>query len=188
VSGRTFLGVAAAALAIAAGTATAGAGPTGGVGEIDPVDPPTPEYPTDPASPREGVFPVVGRVTYGDGLGSGRGHQGIDLMAKCGKRVVAALPGRVSWIKYQAGGAGHYVVIDGKGRRQDTVYMHLAKRPKVRKGQKVAAGQTLGRVGSTGNTTACHLHFEMWSPAWSAGKPINPKPFLRRWKQAAKRR
>jgi murein DD-endopeptidase MepM/ murein hydrolase activator NlpD len=128
-----------------------------------------------------GVFPVRGHHTYGDGLGAGRGHQGVDVMAKCGKAIVAAQRGRVKYVDYQASGAGHYVVIDGKGRLHDTVYMHLSKRPSVREGERVSAGRKLGRVGMTGNTSACHLHFEMWSPTWSAGKPVDPEPYLRRW-------
>jgi murein DD-endopeptidase MepM/ murein hydrolase activator NlpD len=127
-----------------------------------------------------GVFPVRARHTYGDGLGAGRNHQGQDLMAKCGKRVVAAQPGRVEWVDYNAGGAGNYLVIDGRRRLNDTVYMHLSKRPLVREGQRVSAGQLLGRVGTTGNSSACHLHFEIWS-RWSSGKPLDPEPYLRAW-------
>ena len=138
------------------------------------------EVVTDPQT-TTGVFPVQGRHTYGDGLGAGRNHQGIDLMAKCGKPIVAALPGRVGWVDYNAGGAGNYLVIEGKRRLHDTVYMHLSKKPLVREGQRVSAGQLLGRVGTTGNSSACHLHFEMWSPNWSSGKPLDPEPYLRRW-------
>lgn len=136
---------------------------------------------TDAASTDAGAFPVRGRHTYGDGLGAGRGHQGQDIMAKCGKPVVAALPGRVSYRDYQGSGAGNYAVIDGKRRLHDAVYMHMSKPAKVREGARVSAGDVIGRVGTTGRSTACHLHFEMWMPAWSAGKPVNPKPYLRRW-------
>lgn len=130
------------------------------------------------------AFPVQGRHTYGDGLGAGRGHQGQDIMADCGTRVVAARPGRVRFVDYQASGAGHYVVVKGKGRNDyDYVYMHLLKRLSVRKGERVKAGEQIGRVGSTGRSTACHLHFEMWSaPGWyRGGSIVDPKPFLKRW-------
>jgi len=129
-----------------------------------------------------GEFPIRGKHTYGDGLGAGRGHQGQDLLAKCGKRVVAAQAGRVQMRDYH-GSAGNYVVIDGKGRRDDTVYMHLKTRAKVGKGERVRAGQTIGRVGDTGNAAACHLHFEIWSDPgyYEGGKPIDPEPYLRRW-------
>lgn len=130
----------------------------------------------------EGEFPVRAKHTYGDGLGAGRGHQGQDLLAKCGKPIVAAQPGRVQLRDYD-GAAGNYAVVDGKGRLQDTVYMHMARRASVREGQRVSAGDVIGRVGSTGRSTACHLHFEMWSGAgyYEGGRPINPKPYLRRW-------
>ena len=84
------------------------------------------------------------------------------------------------------GAAGNYVVIDGKGQRPDAVYMHLMRRAEVGKGERVAAGETVGRVGDTGNTSACHLHFELWSDPgyYEGGKPIDPEPFLRRWDRA----
>jgi murein DD-endopeptidase MepM/ murein hydrolase activator NlpD len=148
------------------GASTGGGGATGSSAEVG-----------------SGVFPVRGRHTYGDGLGAGRGHQGQDILAKCGKGVVAALPGRVSYVGYQAGGAGNYAVIHGAAGQPDTVYMHLAERAGVRKRQRVEAGDLLGRVGDTGRATACHLHFEMWSaPGWGKGGGLlDPEPYLRRW-------
>ena len=167
-----------AILAAGAGAAgSGGIGPDGGGGvdadESEPV--PIPEG-------ADGVFPVRGRHTYGDGLGAGRDHQGQDLIAKCGKRVVAVQPGRVEFREYH-GSAGNYVVIDGKGPLVDTAYMHLQEAAYVRKGEAVVAGQTIGRVGTTGNSSTCHLHFEMWSaPGWyDGGRPIDPEPHLRAW-------
>jgi len=172
---RGVLGVASAAAALAmvaagASAAVAASG-SGGVGPDE----------AGGSGSSSGVFPVRAKHSYGDGLGAGRGHQGQDIMAKCGKRVVAAQPGRVEYVDYQGSGAGNYAVIDGKGRLHDTVYMHLLRRAGVRRGQHVDAGDLIGRVGSTGRSTACHLHFEMWSGGWSAGKPINPTPYLKRW-------
>jgi hypothetical protein len=117
-------------------------------------------------------FPVRSRHTYGDGYGaprSGHVHQGQDLLAKCGKRVVAARGGRVQYSGYQSGGAGNYVVIDGRADSHDYVYMHLKKRG-PHKGSRVHTGETIGRVGQTGDATGCHLHFELWSrPGWYEG-------------------
>ena len=61
--------------------------------------------------------------------------------------------------------------------------MHLRERASVRKGQRVAAGDLLGRVGDTGNASACHLHFEVWSNPgyYQGGHPLDPEPFLRGW-------
>jgi len=130
------------------------------------------------------AFPIRGKHTYGDGLGAGRGHQGQDILAGCGKKVVAARAGRVRRVAYQASGAGHYVVVKGKGKgAYDYVYMHMLKRLAVRKGDRLKAGEQIGRVGSTGRSSACHLHFEMWrAPGWyRGGRLTNPKPFLKRW-------
>ncbi len=129
----------------------------------------------------DGRFPILGPHTYGDGLGAGRGHQGQDLLAKCGKPVIAARAGRVRYRDYQGSGAGNYVVV--KGRGYDYVYMHLLRPAKVRKGQRIRAGQRIGQVGSTGRSSACHLHFEMWTkPGWYRGGGIvNPTPSLKRW-------
>ena len=133
----------------------------------------------------DGAFPIQGPHTYGDGLGAGRDHQGQDLMAKCGKPVVAAQAGRVQF-KDSHSSAGNYVVIDGKGGLADTVYMHLREPASVSKGQRVASGETIGRVGDTGNAAACHLHFEMWGGAgwYEGGSPVDPEPHLRRWDRA----
>jgi murein DD-endopeptidase MepM/ murein hydrolase activator NlpD len=172
-AGATIATLSFTALLAAGGALAAG---SGGVGTDDPA--------ADVTS-GNAAFPVRGKHTYGDGFGAGRGHQGQDLLAKCGKRVVAAQPGRIQ-IADSDGGAGNYVVIDGAGKRKDTVYMHLLRRAKVRKGNRVSAGEVIGRVGSTGNSTTCHLHFEIWSGAgyYEGGHPVDPKPRLRRWDRA----
>ena len=129
-----------------------------------------------------GVFPVRAKHSYGDGLGAGRGHQGQDIFARCGKPVVAAKRGRVKLVDYD-GAAGNYVVIAGRRKAKDTVYMHMKAPSKLREGKRVQAGEEVGRVGTTGRATGCHLHFEMWSnPGWyRGGNPIDPKPSLKRW-------
>lgn len=118
-------------------------------------------------------FPIRGRHSYGDGVGaarSGHTHQGQDVMARCGTPVVAARGGRVEWKGYQRGGAGYYLVIDGKKTGHDYVYMHMKGPAKVGRGKSVKTGQLVGGVGSTGAASGCHLHFEEWSaPGWYAG-------------------
>ena len=134
------------------------------------------------SSTSNGVFPVRAKHSYGDGLGAGRGHQGQDIFARCGKPVVTAKRGRVKLVDYD-GAAGNYVVIAGRRKAKDTVYMHLKAPSKLREGSRVQAGENVGRVGTTGRATGCHLHFEMWSnPGWyEGGNPIDPKPSLKRW-------
>ncbi|MBK5096410.1 MAG: M23 family metallopeptidase [Gemmatimonadetes bacterium] len=104
-------------------------------------------------------------------------------MAKCGRPVVAAQPGMVRVKSFQAAGAGNYVVIKDRASGHDYVYMHMRKRLSVTRGERVRAGDLIGRVGSTGRSSACHLHFEMWKlPGWyKGGKLFNPTPFLKRW-------
>ena len=129
------------------------------------------------------IFPVRGKHTYGDGLGAGRGHQGQDVAAACGTKLVAAQGGTVQVNAYQAGGAGYYVVIDTVGSDVDHVYMHLQGPPGLTVGQTVLTGQLFGYVGTTGRSTGCHLHFEMWSgPGWyEGGSVLDPSPSLRAW-------
>lgn len=129
-------------------------------------------------------FPVLGSHSYGDGLGAGRGHQGQDLLANCGLKVVAARAGTVYYNDYQASGAGNYVVINTKGNGgKSNVYMHLIKPSTLKVGEKVKTGDAIGIVGSTGRSSACHLHFEIWSaPGWyQGGTVMDPTPPLKSW-------
>ena len=134
-------------------------------------------------------FPVRGPHNYG-GAGarfgaprSGHTHQGHDVMAACGTKMVAARGGTVQYRGYQASGAGYYLVIDGANTKLDFVYMHLMRPAAVAKGQTVATGQKIGKVGTTGSSSACHLHFENWTgPGWyEGGKPFNPLKNLKYW-------
>jgi murein DD-endopeptidase MepM/ murein hydrolase activator NlpD len=133
-------------------------------------------------------FPVRGKHTYGEGAAAfgavrdGHTHQGQDVFAACGTKLVAARGGVVKLNKYQSA-AGNYLVIDGDGTDVDYVYMHLQKRSPLTKGTRVMTGDTIGRVGDTGDAQGCHLHFEMWSgPGWfTGGKPMNPIAFLKTW-------
>ena len=136
-----------------------------------------------------GVFPLPkGKYTYGDGLGAGRGHEGQDILTKCGEPIVSAQRGRVQTRKYQSA-AGNYIVIDGRGKGKDLMYAHMKKKSKLKVGDKVAMGEQIGKVGDTGDATTCHLHFEMWSnPGWyEGGHPVNPKPNLKKWAKESSR-
>ena len=172
--GAAAIGAALAAMGLGVGMATA-AGGSGGIGTGG-------DDGSTRAASMEGVFPVKGKHTYGDGLGAGRGHEGQDVLARCGKPILSAEPGRVQRNRYQSA-AGNYVVIDGKGKIEDMAYMHLMDPSKLEVGEKVRAGDRIGRVGQTGDATACHLHFEIWSnPGWyEGGSPVDPAPSLHRW-------
>jgi murein DD-endopeptidase MepM/ murein hydrolase activator NlpD len=134
-------------------------------------------------------FPLVGLFAYG-GEGSrfgaprsGHIHQGQDLSAAEGTPIVAPRGGVVETVAYQAGGAGHYVVLDGERQDRDYVFMHLRSGSvRVSRGQRVRTGQRIGDVGTTGSSSGAHLHFEVWVGGWFAGgHPIDPLPLLRAW-------
>jgi murein DD-endopeptidase MepM/ murein hydrolase activator NlpD len=136
----------------------------------------------------DNIFPVRGPHDFGGAgadFGSGRAghsHQGHDVFAKCGTRMVAARGGRVQFKQYHAA-AGHYLVIDGDGTDVDYAYMHLDQPSPFGAGDRVYTGQTIGAVGDSGNARGCHLHFELWSgPGWyDGGKPFDPLPSLTAW-------
>jgi murein DD-endopeptidase MepM/ murein hydrolase activator NlpD len=130
------------------------------------------------------AFPIDGEWEWGKGetgFGDrGGAHDGEDVFADCGTPLVAARPGKVVF-KDSDGSAGNYLVI--RGEDEDFVYMHLQAAARVDKGDAVAAGESLGAVGRTGNASACHLHFEIWtSPGWyEGGHARDPRPDLERW-------
>lgn len=132
------------------------------------------------------LFPIRGRHNLGytstNQFGGGRGHQGIDMFARCGTRLAAARGGRVQYAGYHAR-AGYYAVIDGRSTGIDYVYMHMNARALVSTGQRVVTGQKIGEVGDSGNADGCHTHFETWAaPGWyEGGKPFDPKPLLTLW-------
>jgi murein DD-endopeptidase MepM/ murein hydrolase activator NlpD len=134
------------------------------------------------------AFPVLGPHDFGDAgarfgaARSGHTHEGQDVMADCGTPLVAARGGTVQYSGYQSA-AGNYLVIDGRGTGLDFMYAHLAEPSALQTGERVRTGQPIGIVGQTGDATACHLHFEMWTPPgwYQGGSPIDPLPFLMRW-------
>ena len=128
------------------------------------------------------IFPLRGKHGYGDGLGAGRGHQGQDVFARCGTKIVAARGGRVQVNAYQSA-AGYYVVIDGKKTGEDYVYMHMEKQGRPKEGSRVKTGEMIGRESDTGDAQGCHLHFELWSaPGWyEGGHVLDPTRPLKKW-------
>jgi murein DD-endopeptidase MepM/ murein hydrolase activator NlpD len=120
--------------------------------------------------------------TFADKRDSTRIHRAIDLLAPTGTPVVAAVGGRILRLHtsplggltvYQSGPTGGWVFY----------YAHLdGYAPGLRPGQTVAAGDTLGYVGETGNAPIPHLHFAVWnvrSGGQRGGRAVNPYPLLR---------
>ncbi|HEX2084499.1 MAG TPA: peptidoglycan DD-metalloendopeptidase family protein [Solirubrobacteraceae bacterium] len=140
------------------------------------------------AAPADGgfAFPIDGDWEWGrgeTGFGDrGGAHRGEDVFAGCGTPLVAAEAGEVVFSDTHAS-AGHYLVVHGAGTGEDFVYMHLQSAPRPDEGDTVAAGERIGAVGRSGNASACHLHFEIWTaPGWyDGGEPRDPRPDLERW-------
>ncbi|UTW46700.1 peptidoglycan DD-metalloendopeptidase family protein [bacterium SCSIO 12696] len=86
-----------------------------------------------------------------------RPHRGIDYAAPTGTPIYASGDGKVVKAGYTRAN-GNYVVIQ-HGQSYSTKYLHLHKR-KVKRGQSVRQGQTIGTVGATGLATGPHLHYE----------------------------
>ena len=107
--------------------------------------------------------PSSTRVTsdYGTRLsptqGASSNHKGLDIGASYGASIVAAADGTVSYAGYN-NGMGNYVMISHAEGKM-TVYGHLTSLT-VSTGQTVSRGQVIGYVGSTGNSTGPHLHYE----------------------------
>lgn len=124
------------------------------------------------------IWPVFGRITsvFGEtrlsaSSGGTRPHRGLDISAPIGTAVVAPAEGTVT----SAGRESEYglMVCLNHGHGYTTVYGHLQK-VRVKVGDRVQAGQIMGTVGISGNTTGPHLHYEVRIN----GRPVNPRPYL----------
>lgn len=151
------------------------------------VSPATETAPSPVIPSGDGVFPVRGRHDFGtaaNGFGGARGHQGQDIFAACGTAVVAARPGKVLAAD-TAGNEGNYLVMEAPDGTQQA-YLHMLEPSSVRKGDRIQAGQAVGKVGETGNAVGCHLHFELWSAPgrFTGGSAMDPRPELDRWAQS----
>ncbi len=123
--------------------------------------------------PVSGIFSVT--ATYGQ---TGRywrgGHRGIDIT--CGKReVYATCDGVVRVVSYDSAGWGYYISVgDSSGKRH--IFCHLEKGSiRVKVGQRVDRTTVMARMGSTGNSTGVHLHYQINN---AENVPINPCPHL----------
>lgn len=103
---------------------------------------------------------------------AGEFHNGLDFALACGTPVKAAAAGTVSETSSSAGGYGNRIVIKHAGGLS-TTYNHLQS-ISAAKGQKVSAGDKIAALGTTGNSTGCHLHFEVLK----GGSEIDPAKFF----------
>ena len=124
------------------------------------------------------LWPVEGRLMSGFAQrtdpfsGEGAFHKGVDITAPTGTTVRTTAEGVVIQAEMVSGGYGRLVIVD-HGSGVHTYYAHLSK-ILVHDGQEVRRGDMLGLVGSSGRTTAPHLHYEVRV----GGTPMNPSRYL----------
>jgi murein DD-endopeptidase MepM/ murein hydrolase activator NlpD len=124
------------------------------------------------------LWPVEGRLMSGFAQrtdpfsGEGAFHKGVDITAPTGTAVRTTADGIVIQAEMVTGGYGRLVIVD-HGNDVHTYYAHLSK-ISVHAGQEVRRGDLIGAVGSSGRTTAPHLHYEVRR----GGTPLNPSPYL----------
>jgi murein DD-endopeptidase MepM/ murein hydrolase activator NlpD len=105
------------------------------------------------------------------------GHYGLDIAADPGIAVKAGAAGTVIFAGWKSNGGGYQVWI-AHGSGLYTTYNHMSS-VTVGTGQSVGRGQQVGRIGSTGNATGPHLHFEVWvGRIWNGGQRVNPLNYL----------
>ena len=120
------------------------------------------------------VVPVTGRITSRFGAVESirdHTHKGIDIAATRGTPILATASGKVSFAGWSSG-YGYLVKID-HGNGVETYYGHCSKLY-VSAGDTVEAGEQIAAVGSTGNSTGNHLHFEIRLD----GKQVNPQTYV----------
>ena len=124
------------------------------------------------------VRPAMGKVSSGFGmrehpiLGGEREHKGIDLEAPLGSPILAALPGLVEKVE-QDPTYGLKIVLSHEDDFE-TLYAHC-QAALVKPGEKISAGQVIGRVGDSGLATGPHLHFELRV----RGKAVDPGQLIK---------
>ena len=117
------------------------------------------------------IWPASGTVTSGYGARWGSVHKGVDIANATGTPIWAAAAGEV-FHAGSFGGYGNAVLID-HGEGMTTLYGHQS-RVVVSAGAQVTQGQVIGYIGSTGNSTGPHLHFEVRI----GDSPRDPAPYL----------
>jgi murein DD-endopeptidase MepM/ murein hydrolase activator NlpD len=118
--------------------------------------------------------PLNGNLGSPFGPRWGRFHEGIDIEGWAHTQVHAALSGEVIRVGWLGGYEGYGLVIKVRHAHGIvTMYAHLA-RSFVRRGDRVAEGQFIGRAGCTGSCTGVHLHFQVWVN----GRLTDPLRFL----------
>ena len=123
--------------------------------------------------PLTGIFKVT--ATFGQkGKYWANGHKGVDMICE-NKNIYATCNGTVRVVAFDESGWGQYVSIgDEAGNRH--IFCHMVKGSvKVKVGQKVTRATVLGIMGTTGNSSGVHLHYQINN---SNNVPVNPCPYM----------
>lgn len=127
------------------------------------------------ASTKDFAWPLKGIITSVYGNRNGRFHYGIDIAARKGTAIRSTADGIVILSGKNVDGFGGYGNIIALQHSVDTVSIYAHNRKNyAREGECVKEGDTIGEVGSTGNSTGPHLHFEIRKN----NTPINPYIYL----------
>jgi len=121
------------------------------------------------------VTPVSGHISSRFGANESirnHTHKGLDIAASNGTSIQAVADGTVDYAQYNSGGYGNLVIIS-HGNGVQTYYAHCSKLF-VSEGDTVSAGDVIAAVGSTGNSTGNHLHFEIRID----GNQVNPQNYV----------
>jgi peptidoglycan LD-endopeptidase LytH len=142
------------------------------------------------------TFPVVGKASYGH---THHDYPATDIMTRCGNRVVAVTGGTILAVtrvdrwkaSVNAGATRGGLSVSLLGDDGVRYYgSHLSViNPGIAAGLHVTRGQALGKVGDTGDASACHLHFGISPPCartgdwWNQRGTVYPWPFLDAWRK-----
>lgn len=143
------------------------------------------------SAPKGKVSPFAGwRTNYGYspqgggkygaqiGFNGGR-HYGIDFGGKSGKTIRTPHGGQVVSSGWSSYGGGNQVEVYNKAMDKTFTFMHMLGDLAVKKGQTIQAGDKIGRMGSTGNSTGTHLHFQVnTGKGINNSRSINPSSYL----------
>ena len=102
-------------------------------------------------------------------------HSGLDVATRLGTPVISAAHGIITKVQRSRSGLGNTIRIKHPVTQMETIYGHLQKFAKgIQKGKKIARGEVIGYVGSSGSSTGTHLHYGVYVN----GKAVNPRNYI----------
>lgn len=124
---------------------------------------------------------TIGRISSVKGmrlhpiLGYPRQHNGVDIAVPINTPVYATANGVVEKIGFEGPGYGHYIVLNHPKAGYRTLYAHLNSAPRLSRGATVVRGEQIGLSGSSGQSVAPHVHYEVQN---QDGAALRPRDFF----------